>query len=537
MVMTISKKIIILFLIITVLFSFHSKYTELIREFESTAMSKQALVNEYISLSSHFIEGMTVFGNNFFLLGVRNDQELYRLLKYSSDQKGYNLDAVAGTKYENSVGSLTGLGRIPESGVDREELNLALYYNEYFKKFILRLPDLAWLYYTSEKNFINIFPWVPSKEFTFAENLKSEVFYKNVNPKNNPLRKFLWTPAYLDHAGKGLMVTLSSPIYDKDTFKGVVSLDLTLTTLSKMIMSEYESCLFDETGSILASSFDVKMDKKLLKFEDLMKVSPDELERMKRAKKDTVQFVGKYYIYSSEFKDAPWRMFFFVPVWLVIGQAMLFTFPILLLCILLSWTVFEVDKRKKTESQLGKSLEELRKYQKLLENAAKYDFLTNTVNRRGLKEIFNKSVDVTGAEKVPISFIMGDIDYFKNFNDTFGHAAGDKVLVEIANLIRNSIKSNDVVCRWGGEEFILMLLETTYDEALLCAEDIRRKIEAVVIPWKNGRELRVTMSFGVAGFDYDESIDVIISKADSALYVCKKSGRNRVVGDKECKIL
>ena len=113
MVMTISKKIIILFLVITVLFTFHSKYTELIREFESTAMSKQTLVNEYIYLSSHFIEGMTVFGNNFFRFGMSKDHELYRLLKYNSDQKGYNLDAVAGTKQENMVGSLTGLGRIP----------------------------------------------------------------------------------------------------------------------------------------------------------------------------------------------------------------------------------------------------------------------------------------------------------------------------------------------------------------------------------------------------------------------------------------
>ncbi len=255
---------------------------------------------------------------------------------------------------------------------------------------------------------------------------------------------------------------------------------------------------------------------------------------MKKARKDTVQFTGKYYVYLSEFKDAPWRILFFVPVWLVIGQAALFTFPILLLCVLLSWTVFEVDKRKRTETQLGKSLEELRKYQILLENAAKYDFLTNTVNRRGLKEIFNTSVDLTGVEKNPVSFVMGDIDYFKNFNDTFGHAAGDKVLIAIANLIKNSIKANDVVCRWGGEEFVIMLLGTTYEEALLCAEDIRQKIESIVIPWENGEQLRVTMSFGVAAYDYDENIDSCISKADSALYVCKKSGRNRVVGDREC---
>ena len=110
--MTIRKRIIILFLVLTVVFTFHSKYTELIREFESEAIAKQALINEYISLSSHFIEGMTVFGNQFFRYGVRKDQELFRFLAYSADNKSYNLDAVAGTKYENMVGNLTGLGRI-----------------------------------------------------------------------------------------------------------------------------------------------------------------------------------------------------------------------------------------------------------------------------------------------------------------------------------------------------------------------------------------------------------------------------------------
>lgn len=165
--------------------------------------------------------------------------------------------------------------------------------------------------------------------------------------------------------------------------------------------------------------------------------------------------------------------------------------------------------------------------------ASKYDFLTATVNRRGLMEIFNKNVDRTGKTNRSVFFAIGDIDCFKQFNDTYGHAAGDKVLMELANIIKKNINKKDTVCRWGGEEFVIMLFDRTYDEALLVIENIRGKIESAVIPWDEPTELRATMTFGIAEHISGDSLEDSISKADDALYIGKREGRNMMIEYKE----
>jgi len=528
------KPILILLVVIVIIVTAYRQYIALLQDIESTAKSKEAQINRHIDLSKGFVDLMTIYGNNFFQHGKTDDSELYKLLSYDTASNTYNLDAVEGTKYQKMVGNLTGMGNIPESGVLRDEVNLAFKFNQHFSSIYNKLPDIAWLYYTSENDFINIFPWVSSQEFIFKEDLQAEKFYTYVTPQNNPLRESLWTPAYLDHAGKGLMVTLSSPIYDKDTFMGVVSIDLTNSQLSEMIKSKYAIYIIDDTNSVIANSLDIQFDQEVPTLETLLGISKSSAEELKTIRNNTIQRVGEYYIYAVDFNNAPWRMIFRVPVWLVVGKATLFALPILTICLLLLFTFFEVEKRKKTEVQLTDSLEELTSYQKLLENAAKYDFLTSTINRRGLMDVFYKNIYLNKKTETSLSFILGDIDYFKKFNDAYGHAAGDKILIEIANIMQKNVSQNDVVCRWGGEEFIIMLLDKTYEEAMAVAEKIRKEIESTVIPWENETELRATMTFGVAQHVYEDSFETSITKADRALYMGKERGRNQVVGSQDC---
>jgi len=501
----------------------------LIQDFESEAKSKEVQINRHIDLSSSFIDLLTIYGNNYFTQKEHNDTELYSHLKYDPNTNTYNLDAIGDTEYQDTKGNLTGIGQIPENGLYRDEINLALQYNEYYNSLYNKLPDVGWLYYTSENNFINMYPWVSSNKFKFTEGLKSTEFYSYVTAPRNPSRKALWTPVYLDMAGKGLMVSLSSPIYNQDTFMGVVSLDLTNSRLSAMIASKHEIYLIDETDSIIATSMNLKFDKEVIKLTTLLNDSGSDFDKLKHADLNKIQRLDKYYIYSANFNNAPWKMFFLVPVGSIIYQSVLFTLPILLTCILLLLTFFETENRKKAETLLINSLEELQSYHKLLENAAKFDFLTSTYNRRGLKESIDKTVAANTTRNIPVSFIIGDIDHFKEFNDTFGHAAGDKVLIEIANIMKKNKADSDVVCRWGGEEFLIMLINKTIDEATLEAENIRKEIEDVVILWDDSKELRVTMTFGVAQYDHNESYENSISKADSALYIGKLNGRNQVI--------
>lgn len=145
------------------------------------------------------------------------------------------------------------------------------------------------------------------------------------------------------------------------------------------------------------------------------------------------------------------------------------------------------------------------------------DPLTGILNRRG----FDKMAAV--YDHIPLrSVIAIDIDHFKRVNDTFGHEAGDAVLVSLAVLLKNLCRSQDVISRFGGEEFIILLPDTALKETRTIAEHIREKVEATQFPFA----CRITISAGIAG---DDEINALLKHADEALYKAKKEGRNKIV--------
>jgi diguanylate cyclase (GGDEF) domain len=510
------KKIIMIFIIIiAITISFNSKYDSLVNEFESIGNSKQASLNDYIILSSEFVDNMTIYGDIFFEQVKSKDPRIYSFLKYNTDLNSYNLDAIGGTEYEKTTGNLTGTGKIPKDGIQRDEVNLVFQYNEFFSKFYNRFPDVAWLYYTSENNFIYMYPWISSKDFTFTEKLKNAEFYKPVNPQNNPLRKAIWTPVYLDYAGKGLMVTLSRPIYDKDTFKGVLSLDLTNKKLSTIISSEYNIYLIDNTDSVIATSQNIEFDKEVIKLNTLLKVSQNDIKKMKEAKNNSVERVGKYYIYNAGFSDAPWSMLVIMPVYLILGKSALFTLPILIICILLLFAVNEVEIRKKTE--------------KMLKNIAITDQLTGLNNRNYFEEKVLEETARSDRYNRPLSMIIFDLDDFKRINDTWGHPIGDEVLKQTAEITSSLIRKTDMIFRVGGEEFIILLPETTISGAQELAEKLRDTLDSNIHPIVG----KFTASFGVGERLRDDSFKSWYKNVDRALYYAKNKGRNRVVSSLE----
>ncbi|MBC2885440.1 PleD family two-component system response regulator [Ochrobactrum sp. CM-21-5] len=136
----------------------------------------------------------------------------------------------------------------------------------------------------------------------------------------------------------------------------------------------------------------------------------------------------------------------------------------------------------------------------------------------------------TGRER-PLSVIMIDFDYFKHVNDQYGHEAGDDVLREFASRLRRSIRSMDLMCRYGGEEFVVVLPDTALDPASVVAERIRSAVTATPFAVANGKhKVNMTISVGVAGLRLmGDSADALFARADSALYQAKKAGRNRIV--------
>jgi len=164
---------------------------------------------------------------------------------------------------------------------------------------------------------------------------------------------------------------------------------------------------------------------------------------------------------------------------------------------------------------------------KELENAAYMDALTGLYNRKHFTKLALVDIERSLRTSQTMYTAMLDLDFFKNINDTYGHAAGDLVLKATAGIIRQTIRSYDLLGRYGGEEFVLMI--TDLDPAAACnlMERIRENMEHCITIYED-KEIQVTCSIGLAQFASDDTLESSVRKADEALYVAKKSGRNRV---------
>lgn len=168
-------------------------------------------------------------------------------------------------------------------------------------------------------------------------------------------------------------------------------------------------------------------------------------------------------------------------------------------------------------------------YQQKLEAMATTDKLTGVANRQVFDILFRQAHSQSKRIKKQLSAIMFDIDYFKQINDSYGHPTGDVVLKTLAQTIKHSIRESDILFRWGGDEFFIILPECDIDMARKTAEKIRRKVESLEITF-SGKSLSVTISMGVATMSAIDTSDDLVQRSDKALYAAKENGRNRVEG-------
>jgi two-component system cell cycle response regulator len=183
-------------------------------------------------------------------------------------------------------------------------------------------------------------------------------------------------------------------------------------------------------------------------------------------------------------------------------------------------------KRKRYTDQLRTQLEET-------VEMAVLDPLTSLHNRRYMTSHLRTLFEESAQRGKPLSLLLLDIDYFKAVNDSHGHDAGDSVLREFASRVRRNIRGIDLACRLGGEEFVVVMPDTDLIKASLVGERLRQCIAAA--PFYAGERigtLQVTASVGVASLEFpDDTPELILKRADQALYCAKRDGRNRVVSD------
>jgi two-component system cell cycle response regulator len=192
----------------------------------------------------------------------------------------------------------------------------------------------------------------------------------------------------------------------------------------------------------------------------------------------------------------------------------------------------EILARVRTQIRKKRYTERLRDNVQLSIEMAITDALTGLYNRRYMETHVGTLVDQAIARGKPLSVLILDIDYFKSINDTYGHDAGDDVLQDFAIRIRKSIRGIDLACRYGGEEFVVVMPETDMAVATMVAERLRRRIASEPFPIQKGAKMiEVTISIGIAALGPNDKAAAVIKRADLALYRAKRDGRNRVVPD------
>jgi len=180
-----------------------------------------------------------------------------------------------------------------------------------------------------------------------------------------------------------------------------------------------------------------------------------------------------------------------------------------------------VEKRTIELEKLNKQLQEKIE---LSEYHAAYDIVTGIYTRRKFEEIFIKELNRVKRYSYPLSIILLDIDNFKQFNDNYGHKMGDKILWELSTMLKENIRDIDTVARWGGEEFIIILPNTSKEDAVNKAEHLRQKIEFDV----SVDSKKITCSFGITSYIEGDDSNSIFIRSDEALYLAKNNNRNNV---------
>lgn len=189
------------------------------------------------------------------------------------------------------------------------------------------------------------------------------------------------------------------------------------------------------------------------------------------------------------------------------------TLVVMLLVIISSFSLVSIGKEQ---------------FEVALHRAATRDGLTDTLNRREFLRQAEEIHQRQAALAAPVALLLIDLDFFKNINDTHGHPVGDQVLVSFAETAASVLGTEDLLCRYGGEEFLVLMAGVTQRQALATAEEIRRRFAGIVVSTEKG-EIRPTASIGMAtAIAAERSLAKLISEADNALYQAKAAGRNRV---------
>ena len=415
-----------------------------------------------------------------------------------------------------NLSNLTGFGSLEHSKKVVHEMATSLALTKYFA-IIKRLNSNAVrIYYASKNRFSTSYPYVWSDQFMWSAAMLERPQWLFATPLLNPDRKLFVTPLHKCLRKEKVLVTIGHPLYNKDGFLGSVNMDIAVEEESAFLASKNlhggTYVIVNAQNEIVAASGLEGYTEKVVNKAKLL-LTPEVLAA--DVTKGELVSMGSDYLYVKQFENTPWRLYYIKDKVAVYINSLYYA-GMMFIVILLLFRVKTLIKRLSASRDA-------------LEQQALTDPMTKLYNRRYLSEITDHLLGLMRRNGSDLSVVMLDIDKFKNVNDTYGHQVGDDVIIKLAETLQQFTRKSDVIYRLGGEEFLVLLPETSIEGAMSVAETLRSEVEKLMLLLSDEIELRFTISIGVSEvYKGEHNFDLSMTRADAALYEAKEGGRNRV---------
>lgn len=488
------------FMLLAGVASFRGHVTQLRDEIENTMRSRSELLSKFVALHRDQVTVMHNLMLENYSLGSGGRSGDFKVRMHPQQGVWEGL-----AERTPASGMFTGSSPLPLNQGIRREMVAVLGMEAQIRAAQQLDQEVSWLYYLSAGGFIYLAPKTPFENFHFTPALYQRRYWLEAGPQANPQRRMVLAGPYQDLAGKGWLLTFAQPVYADDQFLGVVALDLQIDTLQHltnvgaatgetMLISENDRLIARQSGFAADVRLRPPVSEKLIDWREdqggdlwlSFPVVKDELWLVHRVKR------SQLYGAAARESAAAWVMILLLGVLAVIA-----------------W-------------RLRGALSEVIRLTQV-------DPLTQALNRRGFYDRLNLTLPLAKRNGAVVAVLIMDIDFFKKVNDTYGHAVGDSVLKQLGGYLLKACRPTDLVCRWGGEEFVLVLPLEHPDQALQVAERMRQEAQRTRI--EPGDE-PVTLSGGLVLMGERESMDEAIKRADLLLYQAKGDGRNRIVAQR-----
>ena len=412
--------------------------------------------------------------------------------------------------------NLTGFGGFHKTEGLLHEMASSLALTKYFA--IVKSINKSYerVYYASAKHFSTSYPYVWSDKYRWSPAKLKEESWLAATPTHNPRGKLFYTHLYKDNTTESPLITIGHPVYDKKEFLGTVNVDISVAGESAFLdnnnLHDGTYVIVNAEGEIIAASgLQAYNDRQIFLAKNLLPMKVLEAD----VTDEKYHTIGDDYVYVKAFESAPWKLYYLKNRKDIYVNSFYYAGMIFIIMLLL----FRV---KSLVNHLSESRDEL-------EMQALTDPMTKLYNRRYLGEVTQQLLELSHRNGSELSVVLLDIDKFKRVNDTYGHQVGDEVIITLANTLKEHTRKSDVVCRFGGEEFVILLPETALKGALTLADTLRKEVEKLEVPLGNESTLHFTISIGVSQVGNSEvNLDSVITRADTALYEAKEGGRNKV---------